>query len=127
MNRPRYVFGKSAEKLYSRLSEVYEEIKDEKKVEIFGNLDFDIVWKIDSREDRVAKIKGRKILVKINAVKLPKNALKYIIAHEIAHTIAKGHTDKYWKIVKTIYPEYERGRRSLQNCEHVLSKPMRNN
>jgi hypothetical protein len=97
----------SADLLYSQLSKIYEQIKREGRIEVFGNMDFEIVEKIDNKKQRIAKLKGNKILVKLNAVALPKSALKYIIAHEIAHTLTKRHTRRFWKIVETIWPNFE--------------------
>ena len=99
--------------LHSELLKIYDQIRDEGKVELFGNLNFEIVEKIDKKKQRVAKLIGNKILVKLNAIALPKSALKYIIAHEIAHTLTKKHNHKFWKIVKTIYPGFQRGEKLL--------------
>ena len=118
--RARYVFDRSAESLYSRLSQIYGEMMDEKKIEVFGNLDFDIVDEIDGRKERIAKLKDNRIIVKVTASKLPKSALKYIIAHEIAHTLSKGHTKKYWKLVGTIYPGFKTGEKILLKYEKIL-------
>ena len=85
--------------LYSQLVEIYDQIKGDGKIEIFGDLDFEIVEKIDNKKQRIAKLKGNKILVKLNAVALPKSALEYMIVHEIAHTFTKRHTKKFWKII----------------------------
>jgi predicted metal-dependent hydrolase len=35
------------------------------------------------------------------------------IAHELAHLAVKRHTWRFWKIVRIIYPEYERGKEEL--------------
>jgi predicted metal-dependent hydrolase len=59
------------------------------------------------------KLKGNKIFVHIGASRLPKSALRYIIAHEIAHSLAKKHTKRFWKIVETIYPRYQLGQSLL--------------
>jgi hypothetical protein len=99
--------------LYSKLSEIYEQIKKDGRVEVFGDLDFEIVENIDSKRHRIAKLKGNKILVKRNAVKLPKSALKYMVVHEIAHTLTKRHTKKFWKVVETIYPNFKTGEKLL--------------
>jgi predicted metal-dependent hydrolase len=111
----------SADLLYSQLFKIYEQIKREGKVEVFGNLDFEVVEKIDNKKQRIAKLKGNKILVKLNAVALPKSALKYIVAHEIAHTFTKRHTRKFWKIVETIYPNFEIGQRLFMKYGKFLS------
>ena len=101
------------EALYSTLSDIYEQIRRERRIEVFGNLDFEVARSIDGKKHRIAKLKGNKILVHVNARRLPKSALKYIIAHEIAHTLTKKHTKKFWKIVETIYPTFETGQSLL--------------
>jgi hypothetical protein len=101
----------SADRFYSKLYGIYEKIKREGKVEVFGDLDFEIVEEIDNKRQRIAKLKGNKILVKQNAVGLPKSALKYMIAHEIAHIFTKRHTKKFWRIVEAIYPNFEVGQK----------------
>jgi predicted metal-dependent hydrolase len=80
--------------LYSRLSKIYDEIEREGKVKVLGNIDFEVVKKIDRKNEKIAKLKGNKIIVKLSTVNLPDNALKYIVAHEIAHTLVKRHTKK---------------------------------
>ncbi|MEM2599849.1 MAG: M48 family metallopeptidase [Thermoproteota archaeon] len=85
-----------------------------RKVEILGNLDFEIVNKIDRNKRRVAKIRGSKVLVQLNAVALPKTALKYVIAHEIAHVQTKRHTERFWKTVELICPDFKKGQKLLE-------------
>jgi Zn-dependent peptidase ImmA (M78 family) len=97
------------EAFYSRLSSIYEQIRRERRVEVFGMLDFEVVKSIDGKKQRIAKLKGNKILVHVNARRLPKSALKYIIAHEIAHTLTKRHSKRFWEIVEVIYPTFETG------------------
>ncbi len=99
--------------LYSRLSDVYEQVKNENRIDIFGDIDFEVVDSIDGNRQRMAKLKGKKIIVHEAARSLPKTALRYVIAHELAHSVAKGHTKKFWKVVETIYPNYETGQRLL--------------
>ena len=106
--------------LYSQLHKIYNKIKNGKRIEIFGNLDFEIVEKIDKKKQRVAKIKGNKILIKLNAITLPKSALKYMIAHEIAHVFTKRHSEKFWKIVKMIYPNYHKGYKLFIKSGNIL-------
>lgn len=102
-----------ADLLYSQLLQISDRIKEEGKVDLFGDLDFEIVEKIDNKKHRIAKLKGNKILVKLNAVSLPKNALKYIIAHELAHIVTKRHTKKFWKTVELMCPNFEETRELL--------------
>lgn len=109
-----------AEKLYSRLIDLYEEMMKCGKVEVLGDLDFEVVGSIDNKRRRIAKLKGNKILVRLNAVALPEPALKYIIAHEVAHIFNKRHTKRFWRMVESIYPEYEVGLKLLREYEELL-------
>ena len=110
-----------ADLLYSQLHKIYDQIKKEGRVEVFGDLDFEIVEKIDNKKQRVAKLKGNKILVKLNAVALPKSALKYVIAHEIAHTFTKRHTKKFWKTLELICPNFEKPQELLTKYGHFIT------
>lgn len=94
------------EKLYSELSEILEEIKGD-GFEVLGNLELEVVEKIDNKKRRIAKLEGNKILIKTNTIILPKKVLKYILAHEIAHIFTKKHTKKFWEIVEAIQPDYK--------------------
>ena len=109
-----------AEKLYSRLVEMYEEMMKCGKVEILGDLDFEVVGSIDNKRRRIAKLKGSKILVRLNAVALPEPALKYIVAHEVAHIFNKRHTKRFWRMIERIYPEYEVGLKLLREYQELL-------
>lgn len=102
-----------ADELYRELNRIYGQIKRQGQVELFGDLDFEVVGNIDKKQKRVAKLSGRKVFVKRNAVALKRSALKYIIVHEIAHTLTKKHTDKFWKVVRTIYPGFELGKKQF--------------
>lgn len=110
-----------ADLLHSELCSIYEGIRNTGKVELFGNVDFEIVEKIDHRKDRIAKLKGNKILVKLAAIALPQDALKYVLSHELAHISTKRHTRKFWKVVETIYPDFEDGQRLLAKSREFLN------
>jgi hypothetical protein len=101
------------ELLYNKLVEILEEVKREGTLEIHGNPDFEILEKIDNREDRLAKMKGNRILVKLDAVSLPEKVLRYMVAHEIAHITNKRHTKKFWKTVKLICPDFKKSQEYL--------------
>jgi|GEM_PF-655922 len=109
--------------LYSQLCKIYEGIRTEGKVELLGDLDFEIREKIDGRKDRIAKLKGKSILVKLSAVTSPESTLKYVIAHEIAHIFTKRHSKRFWRIVETIYPDFEEGQRLFMEYHDFLVYP----
>ena len=109
--------------LYSQLCKIYEEIRSEGKVELLGNLDFEIREKIDGRKDRIAKLKGNRILVKLSAVTSPENVLRYVLAHEMAHIFTKRHSKRFWRIVETICPDFEEGQRLFMEYHDLLVYP----
>ena len=106
--------------LYTELQGTYEKIKNEKKLQILGDVKFEVKEKIDEKKNRIAKLKHNKITVKLNAISLPQEALKYMMAHEMAHLITKKHNERFWNIVKTIYPKYEIGQDLIEKHENDL-------
>lgn len=36
----------------------------------------------------------------------PPEILKYIVVHEMCHLVEKGHSQRFWNLVATIYPDY---------------------
>jgi len=96
---------------------------------VFGDLDFEIVEKIDKHPQRMAKLKGNRILIKLSAVVLPKQVLRYIIAHELGHIATRRHNSKFWNIVKLMCPNFKEAERLLEqykdeieNFEHKLKE-----
>jgi predicted metal-dependent hydrolase len=65
------------------------------------------------RPSRIAILTRESIYVSIKARRYPEFVLKYIITYELAHTLIKRHTWRFWKVVSIIYPEYEKGREEL--------------
>lgn len=110
--------------LYCQLCRIYDGIRRQGKIELFGNLDFEILERIDRKKDRIAKLKGNKILVKLSAVASPESALKYVIAHEIAHVFTKRHSKKFWRVVETIYPNFKDGEKLFAEYRRLLIEPL---
>ena len=102
-----------ADLLFNKIEAIHEEIKQEGKIDLLGNLDFEIAERIDNKKNRIAKLKGNKIILKLDAVALPENILSYIIAHEIAHVENKRHTKKFWKTVELICPNFRKAQQQL--------------
>ena len=110
-----------SELLYQKLVELYKQIETERNISLFGELDFEIRKKIDNKNNRIAKLKGNTVLIKLNAAALPETALKYIIIHELAHITLKRHSAKFWKAVENLYPDYIKAQGLLQEYENKLN------
>jgi predicted metal-dependent hydrolase len=107
--------------LYSELFKIYEQMKKKQGIEVLGDLDFEIIKKIDHKEQRIAKLKGNRILVKKNAVMLPRLVLEYVVAHEIAHITTKRHTKLFWKTVELMCPNFEEAQELLSKYAHFFA------
>jgi len=46
--------------------------------------------------------------------------IDYIIIHELSHTIELNHSDKFWKIVENILPNYREIEKELTEIEYLL-------
>jgi len=91
-----------------RLEGILKELLEQGRIEVYGNLKI-----VVTSFDRIARLKGNTIYVNIKARRYPEFVLRYIIAHELAHTAIKRHTWRFWKTVGIIYPEYEKGKEEL--------------
>jgi|GEM_PF-110056 len=97
------------EKIKNRIEKIIQELVDGKNFEIVGELTIDVL-----EIDDLALIKGNKIYFSEKVSLLSDEALKYVIAHELAHLAVKRHTDKFWEILKNLYPDFERGKREVE-------------
>lgn len=50
----------------------------------------------------------------------PLQVMDYVVIHELAHTLEKNHSRKFWTKVATMYPTYRAGREWLKKNEHLL-------
>lgn len=109
------------ELLYSELCKTYDIIRKTLGVEVLGSLDFEIVDRIDKRNQRIAKLKGNKIQIKRSVVALPRPVLEYVIAHEIAHISIKKHSVRFWKTVELMCPDFRKAQKVLDDYKDVLA------
>jgi hypothetical protein len=114
-----------ADLLHAELAEIYGQIVNDSKIDVFGNLDFEVAETIDKRRQRIAKMKENRIIVKLNTVSLPKNALKYVVAHEMAHLLSKKHGKKFIKVLESLYPGYEKGEKIFSYNQKILAAPFK--
>lgn len=50
--------------------------------------------------------KEKNISLNWRLIKAPTFVIDYIIIHELVHTIIMSHTQKFWTLLRTYYPEY---------------------
>jgi hypothetical protein len=108
-----------------KLEGILKEFLEQGSIEVYGDLK--IVVTSFNKPSRIAFLKGNTIYVNIKARGYPDSVLRYIIAHELAHLAIKGHTWRFWKIVRIIYPEYEKGKEELMKIirEELMKKNRR--
>ena len=47
---------------------------------------------------------------------MPDEILDYVVVHELAHRMEMNHSDKLWKIVENVLPDYRERRKWLKEC-----------
>ena len=85
------------------------------------------------------KLKPRKIIIKnlkdrwgsatsdntinlnMNLIKAPKPVIDYVILHELCHLKIKGHSYKFWQMVRRYMPNYEDQKRWLELNNVIIS------
>ncbi len=53
-------------------------------------------------------------------IHLPPHLGDYVVAHEAAHLLEMNHSAKFWRIVETLYPDWQTARSELKNCTTTL-------
>lgn len=66
------------------------------------------------------------ISLKWNLVMAPIWILDYVIVHELCHLVHMNHSASFWKLVKSICPEYREATRWLKTNGHSLQLPLPN-
>ena len=61
------------------------------------------------------------INLNMNLIKAPSSVIDYVILHELCHLKIKGHSDKFWSMVKKYMPNYEDQRRWLEINNIIVS------
>ncbi len=63
----------------------------------------------------VCNIKNKNVTLNLELSKYPKEALDYVIVHELSHFIHPNHSKDFWKLVSKYYPNYKEVRKYLKN------------
>ena len=53
-------------------------------------------------------------------VKAPRECIEYVIAHELCHLKEHNHSDKYWKLLKRVMPDWELRKKRLDDMAEIL-------
>jgi predicted metal-dependent hydrolase len=53
-------------------------------------------------------------------IKAPEYVIDYIIIHELLHTVVMSHTNKFWTLLKSYYPDYKESIKWLEKYGNSL-------
>ena len=62
-------------------------------------------WQCSSKQD---------IVLNLQLVHLSQKYIQYVAAHECAHLVQKNHSNKFWKVVESLYPNYKQIRKEMR-------------
>ncbi|MCD6397834.1 MAG: M48 family metallopeptidase [Spirochaetaceae bacterium] len=62
---------------------------------------------------------GKDNIININwrLIQAPKQILEYVVVHEICHLKYRNHSDAFWSLVGSVFPEVDRCKRLLRDKE----------
>ena len=46
-------------------------------------------------------------------VKMPLHLIDYVVVHELAHLVEMNHSERFWRVVASVYPDYQASRKEL--------------
>ena len=60
---------------------------------------------------------GRDNIININwsLIQAPKQILEYVVVHELCHLKYRNHSDAFWALVRSVFPEVDRCKKWLEN------------
>ena len=54
------------------------------------------------------------------AIMAPDDAIDYLIVHELAHLKQMNHSHKFWELIASVMPEYEKAKRWLKDHQIII-------
>ena len=75
--------------------------------------------KISKATTRWGSCSGRdNINISLQIMRLPEHLIDYVLLHELAHTIEKNHSPKFWNLLETISPNSKNLQKELKNFKY---------
>lgn len=62
---------------------------------------------------------GRNINLSTRLLFAPDDVRDYVIIHELAHLVELNHSDRFWKLVSEVMPDYEEKEKWLRKNGHL--------
>ena len=60
------------------------------------------------------------ISLNVALMRLPKELIDYVLIHELSHTKHLNHSEAFWSLVETYYPDYKTARKELKSYSPYL-------
>lgn len=64
--------------------------------------------------------KHKNISLNWKLIKAPEYVIDYLIIHELLHTVVMNHTQKFWTLMKSYYPDYKESIKWLEKYGNSL-------
>ena len=52
-------------------------------------------------------------------MRFPNDAIDYVVVHELAHLVEMNHSQKFWDIVASVFPDYKDRRKLLRQSDNL--------
>ena len=107
----KWLMEKSSKLFETRISKISKKLKLKPKKIIIKNLKDR--WGSATSDDTIN--------LNMNLIKSPMSVIDYVILHELCHLKIKGHSDKFWQMVKKFMPNYDEQKRWLELNNVIVS------
>jgi predicted metal-dependent hydrolase len=99
-----------------RVKRLYERWLAREAIDLFKGkvLEFSKMVKVHPNKIIIKNLRNRwgsvskegALNLNVNLLKAPKEVINYIIIHEMCHFIIKGHSHRFWELIRSYFPRY---------------------
>ena len=73
------------------------------------------VFKVKHQKRRWGSCSADNVLrINFQLIMAPPDQLEYVVVHELCHVKEKNHSERFWKLVRELMPDYQEHRNNLK-------------
>ncbi|NAZ72054.1 metal-dependent hydrolase [Vibrio cyclitrophicus] len=58
-------------------------------------------------------------MLNLHLIKAPKECIDYVIFHELCHIAEHNHSDKFWRLLSSVMPNWQEVKTSLEGMAEL--------
>ena len=85
-----------------------------------GTLKIKVVNSVTKSHTVLARIRGNLIEISARLIQFPKQIIRYVLIHELAHLLVKQHTERFHAILNSLLPNVKRIEKKFPEYANLL-------